>query len=93
MDVEEEIVVGQKKRITVLSSEEEDELDETFYGNEHSIHQATPLVTTTENENMQEDVVIPLVAPPQESVSETDQIPSAEVNGTMPSLYDWNYGL
>lgn len=88
MDVEEEIVVGQKKRITVLSSEDDDELDETFYGNDHSIRQTTPLVTTTESVNTQEDVVIPLVAPPQESVSENEQIRTSEVNTAMPSMYD-----
>ena len=91
MDVEEELVVHQKKRITVLSSEEEEELNETFYGNEHSNLQTAPLMTITENEYTQEDAVVPLVAPPQESVSETEQTQATGVNSTPPSMYDTDY--
>lgn len=90
MDMEEEIVGGQKKRITVLSSEEEEEMDETFYGNSHSIQQATPLITSPDNENVSEAEEIPLVAPPQETALETEHISSTELSITAPSTYDTN---
>ena len=73
------MAVGKKRKVTVLSSDDDDSLGDTFLGNRSLKQSDRPLIAVTNDEEEEEDNPIPLVAPPNESSPDPATLQTVEV--------------